>query len=201
VDFSSSLQSLIPGTTGRVLAALVRTSMPLSGRAIAQLAGVSPAQAARVLPKLADLGLVEARPAPPAVLYALAPDHVATEPLLALSRLDSVLVEQLAATIDGLEPAPACVAVFGSFARHEARSDSDIDLLVVRPAGLDEDDDAWWETVEKIRARARRLSGNRIEILETGHEEARKLLHSRRPLWRSIHREALVVHGPPLDAL
>jgi predicted nucleotidyltransferase len=201
MDFAEPLQALIPGATGRVLAVLANTSAPLSGRAIAELAGVSPAQAARVLPRLAELGLAEQRQSPPAVLYALVHEHVAAEPLLALSELDDALMRRLGEQISQLEHPPVSVAVYGSFARRQARADSDIDLLVVRPTGTDEDDERWRSTVGQIRATARRLSGNRVEIMEVAQDDVRDVVHSSRRLWRSIAREARLVHGTSLAEL
>src|SRR5260370_29062545 len=125
VDFAEPLQALIPGATGRVLGVLVHTSKPLSGRAIAQLAGISSAQAARILPRLVELGLVESQSSPPSILYAFVPDHVAARPLQAFTRLALNFVEQLGAEIASLRPVPACVVVYGSFAPHQARIDSD----------------------------------------------------------------------------
>lgn len=199
MDFAEPVQALIPGATGRALAVLVQTSMPLSGRAIAELSGVSPAQAARVLQRLVDLGVVESRSAPPAILYSLVTEHVAAEPLRMLSRLPARLTERLAEEIAEIEPSPACVGAYGSFARHQARADSDIDLLVVRPPGVDSDDDAWAAALETIRASADRLSGNRVEILEVGRAEIPGLLGSRSRLWRDIERDFLIIYGTPLQ--
>jgi predicted nucleotidyltransferase len=201
VDFAESLQSLIPGVTGRVIAALTRTSVPLSGRAVADLASVSPAQAARALPRLVELGIVEARPAPPAVLYTLSHDHVAAPYLQALVDLDVVFVDRLRDLVGSLDPTPVSVAIFGSFARHEARADSDIDLLVVRPDSVPEDSERWRATVERIWAYARQLSGNQVEVLEVGRRKAHDLLRTTRPLWRTVRRDAQLVHGVPLDAI
>jgi predicted nucleotidyltransferase len=201
MDFAEPLQALIPGATGRVLAVLAQTSVPLSGRAIADLAGVSPAQAARVLPRLAELGLAEQRQSPPAVLYALVREHVAAEPLMALSELDDALMRRLGERISQLEHPPVAVAVYGSFARRQARADSDIDVLVVRPTGTDEEDEGWHSTVGQIRATARRLSGNRVEIMEVAQDEVRNVVRSDRPLWKSIAREARLVRGIPLEEL
>lgn len=201
MDFAEPLQALIPGATGRVLGVLVHTSMPLSGRAIAQLAGVSPAQAARVLPRLVELGMVESRSSPPAILYGFVPDHVAAEPLRVVSRLGLVFLERLRKEIAPLRPAPACAAVFGSFARHQARIESDIDLLLVRPKAVAEDDEHWRRSIEAIRKGAQRLSGNGVGILEVGHDEVRREIRGSKPLWRNIVRDALVVHGRPLHEL
>ena len=201
MDFAEPLQALIPGATGRVLAVLVQTSMPLSGRAIAELGGVSSAQGARVLQRLVELGVVQGRSAPPAILYSLARDHVAAEPLLTLGSLPAKLTERLAEKVASLEPSPACVGTYGSFARHEARTDSDIDVLVVRPKDVQQDDDDWASVVEVIRDIAGRISGNRVEILEVGQTEIPRLIVSRRPLWREIARDFLLIYGTPLQDL
>lgn len=201
MDFAEPLQALIPGATGRVLAVLAHTSVPLSGRAIAELAGVSPAQAARVLPHLAELGLAEQQQSPPAVLYTLVREHVAAEPLMVLSELDDVLMRRLRERVSQLEDPPVAVAVYGSFARRQARTDSDIDVLVVRPTGTDEEDDGWRSTVARIQAAARRLSGNQVEIMEVAQDDVRRLVRGRQPVWQSIAREARLVHGMPLQDL
>jgi predicted nucleotidyltransferase/HEPN domain-containing protein len=154
-----------------------------------------------VLPRLAELGLAEQSQSPPAVLYALVREHVAAEPLMALSELDDALMRRLGERISQLEHPPVAVAVYGSFARRQARADSDIDVLVVRPTGTDEEDERWRSTVGQIRATARRLSGNRVEIMEVAQDEVRDVVHSSRPLWQSIAREARLVHGTSLEEL
>jgi predicted nucleotidyltransferase len=201
VDFAEPIPAVIPGATGRVLNVLAHTSKELSARSVAQLAGVSPAQAARVLPRLAELGVVSRRDVPPASLYRLVPEHVAADALAALARLALTFVERFGHDIDRLSPRPACVAVFGSFARHQARADSDIDLLVVRPPRVSVDDDQWRATIDEIRDRGRLLSGNPIEILEVAQREVKTLIRSERPLWRDIVRDAVVVYGRPLHQL
>lgn len=198
MDFAEPLQALVPGATGRVLDVLVHTTMPLSGRAIAQLAEVSPAQAARVLPRLAELGLVRRTFAPPAVLYEFVHDHVVADALHLVAGIGFVFLERLGKEVASLRPAPAAAAVFGSLPRGEARPDSDIDLLVVRPERVGPDDDEWQQGLDTIRVRGRRLSGNPVEILEVGRAECHRLLRGKRPLWRAIAKEALVIHGPPL---
>ena len=50
MDFVHPVEAVIPGAQGRVLAVLVDTTAELNLRTIARLAGVSLAQASRVLP-------------------------------------------------------------------------------------------------------------------------------------------------------
>ncbi len=80
--------------------------------------------------------------------------------------------------------------VFGSFARHEAAPDSDIDVVIVCPCEIDEDDDTWVESIEAWRLAVRRLTGNTVEVLDVSAKEAaaKAVDHSR--LWTGIRPTA-----------
>jgi DNA-binding IclR family transcriptional regulator len=65
---------------------LTETTAELNLRPVARLAGVSQAQASRLLPALVELGVVERREVPPASLFRLVPEHVASRALLDLAR-------------------------------------------------------------------------------------------------------------------
>lgn len=201
MDFVRPIEAVVPGAQGRVLAVLAETTADLNLRTIAQLAGVSQAQASRVLPGLVELGIVERREVPPASLFRLVPEHVAARCLLHLARsFDFVLGEagRLAGT---LPRPPLSVIAFGSFARREAGPDSDIDLVVVRPTDIDEDDDAWAESIEGWRRDVRRLTGNQVEVLEVSDDEAASRLSGDSTLWAEIREDGRVVHGLALDRL
>lgn len=86
VDFVRPIEAIVPGAQGRVLAVLVETAAELNLRTIAKRAGVSLAQASRVLPGLVELGVVERREVPPSSLFRLVPELVASRTLLALAR-------------------------------------------------------------------------------------------------------------------
>jgi predicted nucleotidyltransferase len=96
---------------------------------------------------------------------------------------------------------PAGVIVFGSFARGEADGASDIDVVLVRPADVDDEEDGWGESVEGWRRAVRRASGNRVEVLEVPLEEIAAKLVSEEPLWRDVRHEGVVVLGPSLHEL
>jgi len=201
VDFVRPIEAIVPGAQGRVLAVLVETTAELNLRTIAQLAGVSQAQASRLLPDLVALGVVERREVPPASLFRLVPEHLASQVLLALARSTDTGLDEMGRLAGALPQPPVSVIVFGSFARREAEVGSDIDVVVVRPADLDEDDDAWSTSLEAWRRDVRRLTGNPVEVLEVSADEAATKLAGRAQLWADIRRDGRVVHGLGLRQL
>jgi hypothetical protein len=201
MDFVRPVEAIVPGAQGRVLAVMVETTAELNLRTIAQLSGVSVAQASRVLPGLVELGVLERREVPPSSMFRFVPEHVASRSILALARAADTVLEELGRLAISLLVPPVSVVVFGSFARREADAESDIDLLVVRPDDVDEEDEKWAESMERLRGEGRRSTGNRLEVLEVGGTEVAALLNSRRPLWADIRRDGRVVHGLSLEAL
>lgn len=201
VDFVRPIEAIVPGAQGRVLAVLAETTAELNLRTIAQLAGISQAQASRLLPDLVALGVVERREVPPSSLFRLVPEHVAAQALLALARSTDTVLDEMGRLAAALPHPPVSVIVFGSFARREAETDSDIDVVVVRPAEIDEDDDAWSASLEAWRHDVRRLAGNPVEVLEVSADEAATKLAGRAQLWADIRRDGRVVHGLGLRQL
>ena len=201
MDFAAPVQALIPGAQGRILAVLAETTAELNLRTIARISGVSLAQASRIMPGLIEFGIVERRDVPPAALFRLVEDHVASRAVLAVARARTTVLQELASTAAQLSPPPTSVIVFGSFAQGTARAGSDIDILVIRPDSVDDDHQGWHAALEEWRQYAGRLTGNRIELLEIGTSDASRLLRSRRPLWSDIRRHGVVVHGRNLDEL
>lgn len=201
MDFVRPIEAIVPGARGRVLAVLAETTADLNLRTIAQLAGISQAQTSRLLPDLVALGVVERREVPPASLFRLIPEHVASQALLTLARSTDTVLDEMGRRAGALPHPPVSVIVFGSFARREAGADSDIDVVVVRPADVDEDDDAWSVSLEAWRRDVRRLTGNPVEVLEVSADEAATKLAGRAQVWADIRRDGRVVHGLDLHQL
>jgi predicted nucleotidyltransferase len=201
VDYVHPVSAVIPGAQGRILDVLVQTTAELSVRTIARLAGISAAQASRVLPDLVDLGIVERREVPPSSQFRLVRSNVAAQALIALSRARQSVLDQIGEAAAALPTPPVSVIVFGSFARGEATSDSDLDIVVVRPDELDEDDTTWNASIDHWRDHVRATAGNPVEVLEVSRIEVAAKLGSRSTLWREVTRDGVVVHGLPLDEL
>ncbi len=201
VDFREPVQVVIPGAQGRILAVLSQTSAELNLRTIARLSDVSVAQASRVMPGLVELGLVERREAPPSALFRFVPNHVASRAVAMLADARTTVLQELKLTAGRLSVPPVSVIVYGSFARGEADRSSDIDILIIRPPRIGEDDPEWRAAIDEWLEGARRLTGNRVELLEVAAEEAGAKLRSKKQLWSDIQREGLVVYGRAIEDL
>lgn len=200
MDFIHPLQTVVPGVQGRILAVLAKTTAELNLRTIASIADVSEAQASRVLPGLVAIGLVERREAPPSALFRLVRDHIAAEPILALSRSRDRMIQKMREIAEGLPISPTSAIIFGSFARGEADAESDIDTLMIRPSGVGESDDAWSTSVQQWIDRVGEVSGNRVEVLEVDEDEVPARLRSGRSVWQDIERDGLIIHGRSVDS-
>ena len=201
VDFRHPLEAVIPGAQGRILAVMLRTSGELNLRTVARLAGVSIAQASRVLPGLVDLGVIERREVPPSSLFRLVPEHIATQLLLDLSNVRGRMLAEMGRAAGKIRPVPVSVIAYGSFARGDGDVGSDIDVLIVRPTGIDEDDEQWLRTTERWRTTVSRLSGNVVEVLEADAADVETKLASKSSLWTDVRRDSVVLFGSAIDEL
>lgn len=88
------------------------------------------------------------------------------------------------------------VAVFGSFARGEAGTKSDIDIVIV--SRDDAHQDRRFELVDALRERIQRLTGNGIDVIDILDEDLARLVRADDALVESWLRDARTVSGPDL---
>lgn len=96
-------------------------------------------------------------------------------------------------------PRPETVVVYGSVARGDADSASDVDLLIVRPERVKPDDPAWLDRSSALADVVTRWTGNRCEPVEYTARELRKPTRARSSFVETIVTEGVTVYGKPLD--
>ena len=145
VDVTSPISSVVPGVGGLVLAVLARTDRALTGRRLAELVAPSASQTGVncALHVLAASGVVQRERAGPSYLYRLNRDHLAADAITALATMRERLVDRIGQRVASWEIPAEAVWLFGSAARGDGSTSSDVDLVVVRPADVDEDDETW----------------------------------------------------------
>jgi Nucleotidyltransferase domain len=172
MDFRRPLRVVTPTLDGDVLSVLAGAEAEMTGRELQRVIGHGSHQGVRnAADRLAEQGVVSRRSAGNANLYQLNRDHVAAAWIEGLASLPAQVLDRLRAAINGWEQRPVLVVLFGSVARGEATPESDLDLLVVRPADCDADEPAWQEQISALQAHASAWTGNDARVLEFGEQE------------------------------
>ena len=174
-----------------VLHALAATTATASGARVHQMAGTgSPDGVRRVLARLVTQGIVLADEHPNATLYLLNRDHVAADAIVALTRLRTMIIDRITDAVSSWSPEPVPASLFGSFARGEATTTSDIDILVVTgPAGA-ADQDVRAAQIDQLSADVLRWTGNRGHIVDPTPDTLAAMIAAEDPLlvsWRTDH--------------
>ena len=147
------ISALLQPVRAAVLLALRRTVSPMTGREVARRAGVSQPAALQALGLLVEHGLVHSQVAGRAYLYTLNEEHLLLEAVEA-GALDvrARFVKRMAAAVSHWESAPLHVSLFGSMARGDGDTESDVDVMIVRPGFVDQasDDLVWRGQLEML---------------------------------------------------
>lgn len=172
MDFRRPLQLVTPTLDGDVLSVLARAEAEMTGRELQRVIGHGSHQGIRnAADRLAGQGVVSRRSAGNANLYKLNRDHVAASWIEGLASLPTQVLDRLREAINQWERHPKLVVLFGSVARGEATPQSDLDLLVVRPADCEPDEPVWQEQLSKLQVQASAWTGNDARVLEFGEQE------------------------------
>ena len=180
--FHQPFSGLIPGAKGAVLAVMLRTGKPMTGRHVSVMVGdrYSLWAVQMALKELVSMGLVEAENYGRSTLHRLNDRHALIPHLQAIASPVEMLRRVVIKWSEGAE----AVILFGSIARNEAQPDSDIDLAVVASEG--------WPGVTALQNAVWDELGNRCDVLLVTHEE-----FLRRPPTEPVV-EAIIEDGIPL---
>jgi predicted nucleotidyltransferase len=193
VDLRDPIGALIPGARGKLLTALVCAGREMSTSDAARVADVSNPQASRVLAQLVEMGIVERRDVPPAVVYRPVEGNFVVGLLLQLCNARGTILDHAVRTALIIQPTPVLLGVFGSVARGTSNASSDIDVVVVRPPVAD-DSEEWYESLDRWRSDLEAFAGTQVNTIEVSAHEAAVRDASPDRFWADIHRDMIVLH-------
>lgn len=188
---------ITPTVDGDVLAVLARADSAFTTRQVHRvLDQYSYSGVRRVLERLAGQGVVEMTRYGTTDAFRLNREHLAARPIIELANLRATFIDGLRAEIEQWRRPPVYAALFGSAARGEMHPASDVDLFVVRPVGVDEEDRQWLEQLGQLESRVAVWTGNDARVLEYSDESVRTLW-SDEPVLESVRTDAVTLFGSP----
>ncbi len=186
VFFHEPFGGLIPGAQGSVLAALLRTGAPLTGRQVHGLLrdGLSLWTVQEALKRLTNLGLVSTEQVGRAGLHSVNEEHYAIGHLRNLLSPIAALTQVVHDVVgDDVE----AVIVFGSVARGSAGPASDIDLAVITRPG--------WNEAVRLEDAVRTRLGNDCDVLTVTPTEFSRLAAEGEPVMAAILADGVPLIG------
>lgn len=202
MNLSFPYTAALSKTDGQVLSVLAGTTKPLGGREVARIAGVSQNGAWKALRRLVDQGVVIEEPAGGrAMLYTLNRDHLAAEPIITLTRLRPILIERIKEHFAGWRIPPLHASIFGSAARGDGDSESDIDILLVRPRDVKEEDDQWRSQIDSLATAVHSWTGNHAGIAEIAQRDLARLRRERPAVIEDVVADGIGLVGDEPSSL
>jgi len=198
VDVSRPYTAVSSGIDIEVLVALAGTTRPLTGRRVAELVGHSQRGVLTVLDRLVEHGLVLRTAAGRALMHELNRDHLAAPAVELLAGMRAELVGRLREAFADWKVAPVHASIFGSAARGDGNTRSDVDLFVVRPASVDEEAAVWRSQVDGLIADVHSWTGNHAAIIEQAEPDLKRLQRSKPPVLKNLRRDGIDLVGTSL---
>lgn len=203
MDLHDPARAVLAPATSAVLRVLVMApDARFTMRELASVAGVSHNAAQTVVHRLAEHGLILTTPVGRAVLCSFNRAHLAADALASLVTLRTRLLQVLAEEVGAWSVAPVHASLYGSAARGDGTTASDLDLLVVRPDLLDAGaEEAWEDQLGASSGRLRLVTGNPVNYLDMTPEGLQEAARTGEPIVDSWRRDAVHLFGQRLDTL
>lgn len=195
MDMSLPINTVIPTLDGLVLTVLARTTQPLTGRRVHQLAsGGSETGTRRVLHRLAATGLVIANQVGGSIQFSLNREHLAARPVIELTRLRQELFDRIGTAIKDWAVPPIHAGVFGSTARGDGDLDSDVDLLLVHR--YDDLPPQWTDQVGELAEQVHAWTGNHLQTYALSNADLGRHFAAAEPILNDWLTDSVAVYGP-----
>ena len=203
MDLGHPIGSIVPALDARVLEVLSGTTRPLAGREIGRIIGKGSVNGVwNALNRLEEQGVILADHRAGATYYVANREHLAWPAIETLTRLRADLTARIGQEVERWEVAAHHASIFGSTARGEAGSDSDVDLLLVQPGSLENADaETWDKQVASLRDVVQRWTGNRCQTFVVDTSRLEEYVRAQDPLVRAWLDDGILLSGAPIRDL
>jgi predicted nucleotidyltransferase len=202
MNVSRPYSSVCPTLDGEVLQVLAGTTRLMTGREVARLTGRSSHSGVLdVLDRLTEHGLVTRVELNRAFLFSLNREHLAAPAVDTLMGMRTELVNRIRRTAEAWEVHPTHLSLFGSAARGDGDTQSDIDLFVVRPRDVNADNSGWRTQLDELSSQIERWTGNHASINEVAEIDIAQLREQERPIVAALRADAIGLGGCELERL
>jgi predicted nucleotidyltransferase len=191
VDLSRPIVDVVPGPRGQLLATLAQLEAPVTVRALARHAGVSPQTALNIINDLEESGIVFAEHAGHAHMVGINRAHILAGPLISLTRTRARLVDWLTRQLADWPEGLAAAWLFGSAARGDGDRGSDIDLLLVASASTQSA--LWADATAQLADQVLSWTGNHAQIVEHSRTSFAHMVQNDTPILTAIRAEGIAL--------
>ena len=167
MNLQSPFEVVTPTVDGDVLGVVALTEAEFTSPEVHRLIGARSADGVRrALERLTDQGIVIRRRAGNAWLYRFNTQHITAAPIRELARSRERLLERTRDVLAQWAVPCEFGALFGSAARGQMTTASDIDVFIVRPDGVSFDDGRWENQRFALSEQISSWTGNAVNVLE-----------------------------------
>ena len=193
--------TVTPTLDGDVLGVLATSEVTFTITQIRRILATASGEGIRkVLTRLTTQGVVLHDQVGRTNTYRLNTEHVAAEPILALSQLTATFLHRLEEHLKDWGATLKYAAVFGSAATGRMTLGSDIDLFLVRATrpernGPPRSSEPWEQRVSELARLVTAWTGNDGRIVEYTEDELRAAAAAGEPLLTEVAGQALTIAG------
>lgn len=196
MQFQKPFAVITPSADGDVLDVLARAPhVWFTSATLSRMTETRSAEGVRlVLIRLVEQGIVERESTTQGHRFRLNADHLAADAVIAISQQWATFLARLAREVERWTPPPVYGAIFGSAARRDMQTSSDIDVFLVRS---DQDvSEEWFQNVAGLERQASAWTGNDVRTLWMSESEV--VDRAGETVLRDIVREGISITGDQL---